>query len=45
MKKKIAVIALIIMSIFSLIVVNNGSTEVSACDAPLPEATIPQPCG
>ena len=46
MKKKIAVIALLLLTVFTLI---QGSepTKVNACDAPLPHADLPEPttCG
>ncbi len=45
MKKKIALIALVILSVFSLILISSETNEVQACDAPLPHATVPQPCG
>jgi len=37
MKKKIALVALIMISLFSLLTVSNNSANVYACDAPLPQ--------
>ncbi|MBU1020619.1 MAG: hypothetical protein KJ847_05340 [Firmicutes bacterium] len=44
MKRKVAIFALIVLSIFSLIALTGNSKEVFACGLPLPDADTPQPC-